>query len=174
VEQLTRPLARISGSARVDEVLRQMREERVHLASRSSNSRKKALVHDDHGTVIGLLTMEDILEELVGEIEGEFDLARAELFHEEDGRLWVDGQTPIRALAERLRFELEVHHEKTVSRYLLEQLARVPDVGEVIECHGHRFEIVALLPRRRSRRWRSRRPRSRACLTDKEPIFSVA
>src|SRR5215208_3078616 len=63
VSSLTRPLAHISESARVDEVLRKMRAERVHLG----------LVHDEHGTVIGLLTMEDILEELVGEIEDEFD-----------------------------------------------------------------------------------------------------
>jgi magnesium and cobalt exporter, CNNM family len=134
VSTLTRPLAHISESARVDEVLREMRERRVHLA----------LVHDEHGTVIGLLTMEDILEELVGEIEDEFDPHRAELFHEEDGRLCVDGQTPVRALAERLGFELEEHHEATVGGYLSEQLARVPDVGEVVDCHGHRFEILSV------------------------------
>jgi CBS domain containing-hemolysin-like protein len=134
VSRLARPLAHISESARVDEVLRKMREERVHLA----------LVHDEHGTVIGLLTMEDILEELVGEIEDEFDPDRTELFHEEDGRLCVDGQTPIRALAERLDFELEGYHETTVGGYLSEQLARVPAIGEVVECHGHRFEILAV------------------------------
>ena len=134
VSRLTRPLAHISESARVDEVLRKMRAERVHLG----------LVHDEHGTVIGLLTMEDILEELVGEIEDEFDPDRAEFFHEEDGRLCVDGQTPMRALAERLRFELEGHHETTVGGYLSEELARVPAIGEVIECHGHRFEILAV------------------------------
>jgi magnesium and cobalt transporter len=88
--------------------------------------------------------MEDILEELVGEIEDEFDADRAELFHEEDGRLYVDGGTPTRALAERLDFELEGHHETTVGGYLSEQLGRVPDIGEVVECHGHRFEILAI------------------------------
>jgi CBS domain containing-hemolysin-like protein len=132
LSRLTRPLAHSSESARVDEVLREMREERVHLA----------LVHDEHGTVIGLLTMEDILEELVGEIEDEFDADRAELFREEDG-LYVEGGTPVRALAERLDFELEGHHETTVGGYLSEQLGRVPDVGEVVECHGYRFEILA-------------------------------
>jgi CBS domain containing-hemolysin-like protein len=134
VSKLTRPLAHISETARVDEVLREMRERRVHFA----------LVHDEHGTVIGLLTMEDILEELVGEIEDEFDRDRAELFHEEDGRLRADGQAPIRALAERLDFELEGHHETTVGGYLSEVLARVPDIGEVVECHGHRFEVLAV------------------------------
>ncbi len=130
--RLTRPLAHISKSARVDEVLHKMRERRVHLA----------LVHDEHGTDIGLLTMEDILEELVGEIEDEFDRERGELFREQDGRLYVDGQAPIRVLAERLDFQLEGPHETTVGGYLLEQLARVPDAGEIIKCHGHRFEIL--------------------------------
>jgi CBS domain containing-hemolysin-like protein len=134
LSRLTRSLAHVSESARVDEVLREMREGRVHLA----------LVHDEHGTVIGLLTMEDILEELVGEIEDEFDADRTELFHEEDGRLYLDGGTPTRALAERLDVELEGHHETTVGGYLSEQLGRVPDVGEVVECHGHRFEILAV------------------------------
>ena len=130
--ELGRPLGHISESARVDEVLREMRERRVHLT----------LVHDEHGTVIGLLSMEDILEELVGEIEDEFDADRPDLVHEEEGRLYVDGQSPIRMLAERLGFELEEHHETTVGGYLSEQIARVPVVGEIIECHGHRFEIL--------------------------------
>jgi CBS domain containing-hemolysin-like protein len=134
VSGLARPLAHISESARVDEVLREMRERRVHLA----------LVHDEHGTVIGLLTMEDILEELVGEIEDEFDPDRAELFHEQNGRLWVNGEAPIRALAARLDFELEGHHETTVGGYLSEQLARVPNTGELVECHSHRFEVLAV------------------------------
>jgi CBS domain containing-hemolysin-like protein len=130
--RLARPLGHVSESARVDEVLREMREERVHLG----------LVHDEHGTVIGLLTMEDILEELVGEIEDEYDAERADLLREENGRLVVDGQAPIRALAERLGLELEEHHETTVGGYLSERLARVPDAGEVVELDGRRFEIL--------------------------------
>jgi CBS domain containing-hemolysin-like protein len=134
VAGLARPLAHISESARVDEVLREMRERRVHLA----------LVHDEHGTVIGLLSMEDILEELVGDIEDEFDPDRTEYFDEQNGRLWVSGEAPIRALAARLGFELEGHHETTVGGYLSEQLARVPDAGELVECHGHRFKVLAV------------------------------
>lgn len=102
------------------------------------------LVHDEHGTVIGLLTMEDILEELVGEIEDEFDPDRAELFQEQNKSLWVNGEAPVRALAARLDFELEGHHETTVGGYLSEQLALVPDRGEIIESHGHRFQILAV------------------------------
>jgi CBS domain containing-hemolysin-like protein len=134
IPTLTRPAGHVSDSARVDEVLREMREKRVHLA----------LVHDEHGTVIGLLTMEDILEELVGEIEDEFDPERADLIREEAGRLVVEGQAPIRPVAERLGVELEAHHDTTVGGYLSEQLARLPEVGESFECLGHRFEVLGV------------------------------
>ncbi len=131
---IVRPIAHVSESALVDEVLRQMRERRRHLG----------LVHDEHGTVVGLLTMEDLLEELVGEIEDEFDEREREHFRERDGRLYVDGQAPVRALAERLGWELDEHHESTVGGYLSELLGRVPEVGEVVECHGRRVEILAV------------------------------
>ena len=96
------------------------------------------------GSMVQPPIMEDILEELVGEIDDEFDSDRTELFHEQDGRLSVNGEAPIRALAAQLGFELEAHHETTVDGYLSEQLARVPDAGELVECHGHRFEILAV------------------------------
>lgn len=134
LSELVRPVGHVPDSARVDDVLREMREARVHIA----------LVHDEHGTVVGLLTMEDILEELVGEIDDEFDPERGDLLREENGRLRVDGGTPLRPIAERLGLELEAHHETTVGGYLAEQLARVPDVGEVVERQGHRFEILGV------------------------------
>jgi CBS domain containing-hemolysin-like protein len=131
---LARPLGHVSESARVDEVLREMRVGRVHLS----------LVHDEHGTVIGLLALEDILEELVGEIDDEFDPARPELVGERDGRLWLDGQIPVRALARRFDAPLEERYETTLSGYLSEHLGRVPEVGEVIELNGYSVEIVAV------------------------------
>jgi CBS domain containing-hemolysin-like protein len=134
LSKIIRPIAHISESARVDEVLSEMRERRLHVG----------LVHDEHGTVIGLLTMEDILEELVGEIEDEFDERQEDLFSERDGRLEVDGQAPVRAVADRLGAELHEHHETTVGGYLSEQLGRVPDVGEVVECLGRDVEILAV------------------------------
>ena len=94
--------------------------------------------------MIGLLALEDILEELVGEIDDEFDPARPEFVTEHDGRLWLDGQTPVRALARRFGADLEEHYETTVSGYLTDYLGRVPQVGEVIEPNGYRVEIVAV------------------------------
>jgi CBS domain containing-hemolysin-like protein len=134
LSKIIRPIAHISESARVDEVLTEMREQRLHVG----------LVHDEHGTVIGLVTMEDILEELVGEIEDEFDERQEDYLSEQDGRLIVDGQAPVRALADRLAVELDEHHETTVGGYLSEQLGRVPEVGETVECLGRNVEILAV------------------------------
>jgi len=86
--------------------------------------------------------MEDVLEQLVGKIEDEFDHEEPEAFVEEDGRLIVDGQAPIRSLAERLGFELETHSETTVGGYLSEYVARVPQAGERLEMHGHQIEVL--------------------------------
>jgi CBS domain containing-hemolysin-like protein len=135
LSKAVRPMTHISESVRVDEILREMREQRQHVA----------LVHDEHGTVVGLLTMEDILEELVGEIEDEFDERHEDHFGaDDDGRLLVEGQAPIRALAERLGFDLDEHHETTVGGYISGRLARVPEPGETVELHGHRAEILSV------------------------------
>jgi CBS domain containing-hemolysin-like protein len=63
LEELARPLKRVSESIMLDELLAELRRERRHVA----------LVADEHGTTIGLVTLEDVIEELVGEIEDEFD-----------------------------------------------------------------------------------------------------
>jgi CBS domain containing-hemolysin-like protein len=56
----------------------------------------------------------------------------------------MDGQAPVRALAERLGCDLDEHHETTAGGYLSEQLARVPTAGETVRCHGWRVEILSV------------------------------
>jgi CBS domain containing-hemolysin-like protein len=128
---IARPIAHVSESARVDEVLRDMRRDRRHIA----------LVHDEHGTAVGLVTLEDILEELVGEIEDEFDPEQPDPIRLEDGVVVIDGSAPAREVANRLGFELEGHHETTIGGYLSEELGRVPRPGEEVELHGRRFKV---------------------------------
>jgi CBS domain containing-hemolysin-like protein len=131
LRSIARPIAHVSESARVDRVLRDMRRERRHIG----------LVHDEHGTVVGLITLEDILEELVGEIEDEFDAEQREAIRVEGGTIVIDGSAPAREVAERLGFELEGHHETTIGGYLSEELGRVPQPGEEVELQGRRFAV---------------------------------
>jgi CBS domain containing-hemolysin-like protein len=131
LREIARPIAHVSESARVDQVLRDMRRERRHIA----------LVHDEHGTVVGLITLEDILEELVGEIEDEFDPEHQDAIRREDGVVVIDGSAAARDVADRLGFELEGHHETTIGGYLSEELGRVPREGEDVELHGLRFAV---------------------------------
>ena len=131
LRSIARPIAHVSESARVDRVLRDMRRERRHIG----------LVHDEHGTVVGLITLEDILEELVGEIEDEFDAEQVEAIRVEGDTIVIDGSAPAREVAERLGFELEGHHETTIGGYLSEELGRVPQPGEEVQLQGRRFAV---------------------------------
>jgi CBS domain containing-hemolysin-like protein len=134
LRSIARPIAHISESARVDRVLRDMRRERRHIG----------LVHDEHGTVVGLITLEDILEELVGEIEDEFDPEQREPIRVEGDTVVIDGAAPAREVADRLGFDLEGHHETTIGGYLSEELGRVPRPGEEVRLHERSFKVLGV------------------------------
>jgi CBS domain containing-hemolysin-like protein len=129
---LARPLARVAESTRLDEVLREMRRDRRHLA----------LVLDEHGTVVGLITLEDILEELVGEIEDEFDPHAREMIRREGDHLRIDGAAPLRAVAEELGMDVDAPHEATIGGHVAEQLGRVPEPDEIVEVDGARLRVL--------------------------------
>ncbi len=134
LRELARPLVCVPDSMRVDELLRRLRTDRQHVA----------LVEDEHGTAVGLVTLEDVLEELVGEIEDEFDPDEVELITREEEATLVDGRAPLRLVAERLGLELEEAHEATLGGHLLERLGRLPDAGEEVELGGRQAEVSAV------------------------------
>jgi CBS domain containing-hemolysin-like protein len=132
LRRLARPIARVAESTRLDEVLREMRRERRHLA----------LVLDEHGTVVGLITLEDILEELVGEIEDEFDPRTRDMIRGDGDGLQIDGSAPLRVVAERLGVTIDAPHEVTIGCHLTEQIGRVPEPGELVELDGVALEVL--------------------------------
>jgi CBS domain containing-hemolysin-like protein len=132
IEELRRPLDRVSESALISEVLPALRRDRRHVA----------LVADEHGTTIGLVTLEDMLEELVGEIEDEFDLEEAAGVRREGAALVVPGSLPLRDLARELELELDHAHEATIGGHVVEELGRVPEPGETLELDGFEIEVL--------------------------------
>lgn len=132
LSDLARSLPRIPESTRVDRVLRDMRRNRNHLG----------LVVDERGTVTGLITLEDVLEELVGAIEDEFDVDERELIQAEGDEVWIDGSAPLRLVARELGVELSATHEATINGHLIDQLGRVPQVGESVDLGGAELEVV--------------------------------
>jgi CBS domain containing-hemolysin-like protein len=130
---VARPLARVNEAEHLDEVLREMRRERRHVA----------VVVDEHGTAIGLLSLEDILETIVGSIQDEHDEDAAEVLRQ-DGEDWiVAGSAPLRDVVSRVGLELgELPHEATIGGHLLEELGRVPAAGETVSVDGRAVEVL--------------------------------
>jgi CBS domain containing-hemolysin-like protein len=101
-----------------------------------------ALVADEHGTTVGLVTLEDILEEIVGEIEDEFDPMAGNLITRHDGGATVKGAAPVHLVAEELGIEISDPHETTIGGHVLELLGRHPKAGELIDVDGHSAEVT--------------------------------
>src|SRR5215208_3094222 len=120
LEEIARPLERVPESMLIDELLERLRKLREHFA----------LVVDEHGTVVGLITLEDILEEIVGEIEDEFDPEEREPLREEPDGTVLAGWAPVRMVEERLGVQFSDHHEATIGGVVLEHLGRLPEKGE--------------------------------------------
>jgi Mg2+/Co2+ transporter CorB len=118
----------------LDDQMRQFLRRRTHFA----------LVVDEYGTLQGLITLEDILEEIVGEITDEFDPdAEQETYQTEDGQLLVDGAMTIRDLNRATDWNLPDEHANTVAGLVMHEAQMIPIVGQVFSFHGHRFEVMA-------------------------------
>jgi len=134
LRSILRPLTRVSDSVLIDALLADLRRQREHVA----------LVVDEHGTAVGLVTMEDIIEEIVGEIEDEFDEdERPEIVR--DGEVvTVAGSASLRLVREELGVDIAEHHEATIGGHLLEELGRLPDVGENVSLADLECEVTSV------------------------------
>jgi Mg2+/Co2+ transporter CorB len=101
-----------------------------------------ALVVDEYGSLMGIVTLEDILEEIVGEIADEHDIAVPGVVRQSDGSLIVQGDVTIRDLNRQFEWQLPDEEAVTIAGLILYEARRIPDVGQAFMFHGLRFEIL--------------------------------
>jgi CBS domain containing-hemolysin-like protein len=121
-------------------LLRQFQTKQIHLA----------VVVDEHGATQGIVTLEDVLEEIVGEIEDEFDTAGPKQVVKEGQTYRVNGQVPLHELRETLSLpaDLDVGDVDTVGGYVIRQLHRWPRIGDTIEIGDYSVRVTAVQQKR--------------------------
>jgi Mg2+/Co2+ transporter CorB len=118
----------------LDEQMRQFLKRNTHFA----------LVVDEYGALRGLITLEDILEEIVGEITDEFDTARAPVLkRSKDGHYLIEGSMTIRDLNRAMDWQLPDDEANTIAGLVIHEAQMIPVEGQAFSFHGFRFEVAA-------------------------------
>lgn len=146
ITALVRPAYFVPETKRVPELLREFQRNRVQVA----------MVVDEYGGTAGLVTLEDLLEEIVGEIRDEYDVEVEPVVDEGAGVFVFNGKTHVEELSERLKIDVQGEGFETVGGFLLSHLGRVPQVGETLDVDGLSVEVLEA-ERRRIKRVRVRR-----------------
>jgi CBS domain containing-hemolysin-like protein len=130
--ELRRSVSYVPETKRIDDLLREMQRSRNHLA----------IVVDEYGGSTGVVTLEDILEQIVGEIQDEHDRPPAAVDRLPDGSYWVAARTNIEELNEALDWSLPKHDYETVAGLVLATLHRIPRMGEEFQVGGYTITVL--------------------------------
>jgi putative hemolysin len=134
---LIRPASFIPATKTIDQQLRDFRAQRTHIA----------IVIDEYGGTAGLVTIEDVLEEIVGEIRDEHDVEEPPIEQEGEGHFWVSGRLSLADLSEALAYDFQREDLTTVGGLLYDTFGRVPRAGEALQIGP--FKVVVERVRRR-------------------------
>lgn len=129
VRELVRPARFVPETKRVAELMREMQRDKFHMA----------IVVDEYGGTSGLVTLEDLIEELVGEIVDEFDVEEPQVEWLPNGDSRVNARMPVDEINDLLHADLPEGTWDSVGGLILELLGHVPSEGETVECDGHQL-----------------------------------
>jgi putative hemolysin len=138
IREVARPPYFVPESKPIETLLQSFRRKRVHLA----------VVVDEYGGVEGIVTLEDIVEEIVGEIQDEYDVEEVLIREIAPGRYLVDGSTSLRSINRRFGLQLSEEHANTLAGFLLRTMGSIPEVGDSCQSDGTRFIVRKVEDRR--------------------------
>ncbi len=133
IQNIMRPAIFVPESKRIDVLLKEFRLNHNHMA----------IVVDEYGGVAGLVTIEDILEEIVGEIEDEFDTEEIEFIHKASEKCYtINGLTPIEDFNEHFHCHFSDEEFDTIGGYITHQLGHLPRAGEAVTLDEYQFKVL--------------------------------
>ncbi len=135
---LLRPALFVPETKILDELLTQFQQEQVHIA----------IVMDEYGGVSGIVTIEDLLEEIVGEIEDEFDFGETEIEKVNSNMFIIDGKTSLEQVNELLSIDIEGDGFDTLGGLVYQRLGKIPSVGDDISIGNLNVEVKETVGRR--------------------------
>ena len=141
IRKILKPPFFVPETMKISLLLREMQKKRIHVA----------LVVDEHGGIAGLVTIEDLIEEIVGEIRDEHDV-ESPVVQATDGAMFIDSSISLRDLREDYHVVLPESSEyETLGGFLLAALQKIPHVGDVVVVDGKRITIVGMIGQRISK-----------------------
>lgn len=128
----------IPESKNLEQLLQEFKRKRIHLA----------IVIDEYGGTSGLITIEDLLEQIVGDIQDEYDREEPLLTVNPDGSITADGRLPVEELEEHFGIQIERDNFDSVGGLVFHLTGKIPSIGDTIEGAGLRLKIIDADPRR--------------------------
>jgi CBS domain containing-hemolysin-like protein len=138
LKDIVRPIMFIPESVKVNQLLKEFRQQHMHIA----------IVLNEHGSVTGLITLEDVLEEIVGDINDEHEPTHEKIIPLQKGGWLVDASFPLEDLEEFLRIEFDTQDSITLGGFLTEYLQHLPKKGERILYSRYFFQVQNASPTR--------------------------
>ena len=138
IKDLLRPIPFIPETMKINQLLRELREKHQHIA----------MVTNEYGSITGLITLEDVLEEIVGEISDEYEATSEKIIPLKQGGWLIDASMPLTEVGELLEISFEVQEALTLGGFLTEKFKNIPKKGERLLYKNYYFQVQKATPKR--------------------------